>query len=402
MDFKKAYDSIDREVLLNILNEFGVDLKLLALIKATLTETKSKVKFLGCLSDSFQVKTGVRQGDGLSPMLFNCVLEKIIRTWQKKLLEAHYSPLKMGTKSKGVVVDCLAFADDIAILSNDIETARMQIDLLKEIAEQTGLQISFEKTEVMTNIKDAPAKLQTKYGQINRVEKFKYLGEIIMQNGLDKEALKERVRKLEIAYQTSRSIYNKKCLSQNTKLRHYETVLKPVVMYAAETLSLNANKGLLEELEKKERKIIRGILGSNYKNGTHYKKSNQEVYTKIEKVTETIRKRRARYYGHLKRMDGDRLTKQIFHFFDSKPKTTMPWFLNTKEDLQMLHIKPEDAFNKNLFRKKILTNGLTRDEKPKRRLGTTWTEERKLAHSQRMKDFWAQKKMKQIAKCKKT
>lgn len=400
VDFKKAYDSIDREVLLNILNEFGVDLKLLALIRATLTDTKSKVKFLGCLSDSFEVKTGVRQGDGLSPMLFNCVLEKIIRTWRTRLMETDYSPLRIGAKCKGIVVDCLAFADDIAILSNDIETARVQIELLKEIAEQTGLQISFEKTEVMTNIKEAPPKLWTKYGEINRVDKFKYLGEVIMKNGLDKEALRERIRKLEIAYQTSRTIYNKKCLSQNTKIHHYETVLKPVVMYAAETLSLNADKGLLEELEKKERRIIRGIMGSKYKNGIHQKRSNKEVYGKIEKITDTIRKRRARFYGHLKRMDGNRLTKKIFHFFDSKLKTTMTWFRNTKEDLHALEIKPEDAFDRDLFRKKIVTNGINRDEQPKRKRGAPWTDERKQAHSQRMKELWAQRKAKLTAKCK--
>ena len=250
----------------------------------------------------------------------------------------------------------------------------------------------------MTNIKEAPPKLHTKYGDVTRVDKFKYLGEIIMRNGLDKEALRERTRKLEIAYQTSRTIYNKKCLSQNTKIRHYETVLKPVVLYTAVTLSLNANKGLLEELEKKERKVLRGILGSNYRNGNHQRRSNKEVYSKTEKITDTIRKRRARFYGHLKRMDGNRLTKQIFHLFDSNPKTTIPWFRNTKEELQLIHITAEDAFNRDLFRKKILTNGLSRDEQPKRRDGAPWTEERKQAHSQRMREIWALKK----AECDKT
>lgn len=254
----------------------------------------------------------------------------------------------------------------------------------------------------MTNIKEAPPKLRTKYGDINRVEKFKYLGEVIMRNGLDKEAIAERIHKLEIAYQTSRMIYNKKCLSQNTKIRHYETVLKPVVIYASETLFLNANKGLLEELEKKERRIIRGILGSNYKNGVHQKKSNNEVYSKIVKITETIRKRRASFYGHLKRMDGNRLTKNIFDFFDSKTTTTMPWFKNTKEDLQMMQIKPEDAFDRQFFRKKLLTNGLHRDEQLKRRHGVLWSEKRKQAHSQKMKEFWARKKAKSAAECTKT
>ena len=126
------------------------------------------------------------------------------------------------------------------------------------------------------------------------------------------------------------------------------------------------------------------------------KKSNKEVYSAIERITETIRKRRSRYYGHLKRM-----TKQIFHFFDSKPETKMPWFVNTKDDLKVLHLTPDDVFNRAPFRKKILTNGLIRDE-PKRRQGTSWTAERKLAHSQRMREFWTQKKAKQTAKCYKT
>jgi len=81
VDFKKAYDSIDRETLFNTLEEFGADDKSTAIIKSTLTNTKSKVKFMGEISEPFEIKTGVRQGDGLSPLLFNCVLEKVMREW---------------------------------------------------------------------------------------------------------------------------------------------------------------------------------------------------------------------------------------------------------------------------------------------------------------------------------
>lgn len=60
------------------------------------------------------------------------------------------------------------------------------------MAEKFGLLFSFEKTEYMLNQKDAPEKIITKYGDIERVHEFKYLGEVIQSNGLEKEAHKQR------------------------------------------------------------------------------------------------------------------------------------------------------------------------------------------------------------------
>lgn len=83
VDFKKASDSIHWESLLNILKEFGLHPKLIRLIGITLKNTKSKVRFGNELSKPFDINTGLRQGDGLSPLLFNCVLEIIMREWNK-------------------------------------------------------------------------------------------------------------------------------------------------------------------------------------------------------------------------------------------------------------------------------------------------------------------------------
>ena len=90
-----------------------------------------------------------------------------------------------------------------------METAIKQVELLKESAEKTGLQISFEKTKFMTNIKTAPKRIKTKYGQILRTDSFKCLGEVIQQNVSDKEAINFRV-KLKIAYYLTKDTYNKK------------------------------------------------------------------------------------------------------------------------------------------------------------------------------------------------
>jgi hypothetical protein len=68
IDFKKAYDSVRREVLTNIIIEFGVPMKLARLIKMCLNETYSKVCIGKHLSESFPIQKGLKQGDALSPM----------------------------------------------------------------------------------------------------------------------------------------------------------------------------------------------------------------------------------------------------------------------------------------------------------------------------------------------
>ena len=79
IDLKKAYDSISREVLYNILIEFCFTMKLVRLIKMCLIETFSGVRIGKNLSDMFPFRNGLKQGDAVSPLLFNFVVEYAIR-----------------------------------------------------------------------------------------------------------------------------------------------------------------------------------------------------------------------------------------------------------------------------------------------------------------------------------
>jgi hypothetical protein len=71
IDLKKAYDSVRREVLYNILSEFGINRKLAGLIKMCLNETYSRVHIGKNLSDEFPDQNGLKQGEALPPLLWN-------------------------------------------------------------------------------------------------------------------------------------------------------------------------------------------------------------------------------------------------------------------------------------------------------------------------------------------
>jgi hypothetical protein len=65
IDFKKAYNSVRREVLYSILLEFGTSKKLIRLIKMCLNGTYSKIHVGKHLSHTFPIQNGLKQGDAL-------------------------------------------------------------------------------------------------------------------------------------------------------------------------------------------------------------------------------------------------------------------------------------------------------------------------------------------------
>ncbi|MFP3036156.1 MAG: hypothetical protein ACEY3A_04110, partial [Wolbachia sp.] len=79
-------------------------------------------------------------------------------------------------------------------------------------------------------------------------------------------------------------MYNKRCLSRNTKLRHYHAVIRPETLYISEFLILN-RKCLNEKLED-ERKILRKIMGPVKMDGEYRRRYNQELYNYTKKITD--------------------------------------------------------------------------------------------------------------------
>ncbi|XP_071036638.1 uncharacterized protein [Parasteatoda tepidariorum] len=110
IDFKEAFDSINRNRLYEALVEFQLPPKLIRLVEASVSNTVCRVKLLGSLSEDIKVNNGVRQGDSLSCHLFNVAVEKVIRDAEINIRGNIFSNS----------IQISAYADDLDIIARTV------------------------------------------------------------------------------------------------------------------------------------------------------------------------------------------------------------------------------------------------------------------------------------------
>jgi hypothetical protein len=104
-----------------------------------LNGTYSKVLTSKHLSESFPIQNGLEQGDALSPLLFNFALEFAIRKVQETQVG-----LKLNRTHQ-----LLAYADDVNLLGDNIDTRKKNTETLIDASKEVGLEINVEKTKYM-------------------------------------------------------------------------------------------------------------------------------------------------------------------------------------------------------------------------------------------------------------
>ena len=117
IDFEKAFDSVDRHTLWRLMKHYGIPEKIISIVQSIYQGMFCRVVHSGQISESFEVKTGVRQGCLLSPFLFPLVIDWIMKT-------------VTSNRNNGIQwtlltqLDDLDFADDLALLSHNKNRCR--------------------------------------------------------------------------------------------------------------------------------------------------------------------------------------------------------------------------------------------------------------------------------------
>lgn len=114
MDFEKAFDSLVRDVIWKVLEEYKVPRKIISIIRSLYEGFRCHVVHEGKLTDSFEVTTGVRHGFILSPTLFLLVLDNVM----SKVVKGRRRAIQWSKMER---LEDLDFADDIFFTSTKME-----------------------------------------------------------------------------------------------------------------------------------------------------------------------------------------------------------------------------------------------------------------------------------------
>ena len=341
IDFKQAYDSVDRTSLWNIMAEFRIPPKLINLVKACYRNSRACVQIGQRKSEDFEIKTGLRQGCMLSPILFNLVLEKV-----KRSIEVVERGINLG----GVNIQTLAYADDVDVLGTNLNEVRGVYNSYKEAAQGVGLHVNQIKTKIMRMSReeeqiDIQQNGHIMFGEVEKVNEFKYLGSVLTSRNDVKKEIVSRIAAGNRCFYSLLDIMKKRSVSRNTKLRIYNSIIRPITTYGCETWILT--RELQRKLEVFENSVLRRITGPVYdvEESTWRRRHNEEVreLTKQVKITDFISSQRLRWLGHVARMGEQRWPRRVMEGMmeGRRPvgRPRMRWKDNVMSDLEKVGVQ---------------------------------------------------------------
>ena len=240
----------------------------------------------------------------------------------------------------------MAYADDVVLIARNSQTLKDAFKQLDEGSTNIGLSINENKTKYLASSRTRQIGerfMECNNYKFERVKDFKYLGSVITEDNNVEVDIKAKIAAGNRCYYALSQYLRSRTLSRKIKIQIYETVIKPVVLYGAETWVLTKKDEDL--LSIWERKILRRIYGPVCIDGEWRIRSNQELrdlYKKLPIVHE-LKVRRLSWLGHVERMNDSRAVKRVFRENPGgrrlKGRPRKRWLEDVEDDLRKIGVR---------------------------------------------------------------
>jgi len=326
VDFRKAFDSVNREALWAILAARGVPPKLVTLLQDSYTGCEGRVRVDTATSDPFQIRSGVRQGCALSPLLFSTFIDTVIREAIPPEV-ANVAGYQVGVELNGrltapshpsdpgqvrtLSITDLLYADDAALVSRSKAGLTDLLTRLQNVAEKWGLVINIAKTKCMvfhplSKTAALPSPIRLQGGHVQFVDRFVYLGTVWTPSGSLDAEITRRSGIARAAINQLQPLWSMRGIHRSLKTQVAKALIPPALTYCCETWA--PTKHQVECLDVVLHQGLRKALGvtvlDRVRNATLRQLTNVDdmgTYTCLQRL---------RYLGHVAR-GHDRLTHAL-------------------------------------------------------------------------------------------
>jgi hypothetical protein len=175
IDYQKAFDWINKDVLLyKLLKYFKIYGKFYCAVKSLLLNSVTKIRINSCYTDWFNVSSGVRQGDTLSPTLFAMYINDLVK---------EINDLDCGISLGNTKIGILLYADDVVLVAPNEADLQRQLDTISHWCKKWRLMINESKSQIIHFRKKAKPQTNINFAfdtkNLNVVSQYKYLGVVL-------------------------------------------------------------------------------------------------------------------------------------------------------------------------------------------------------------------------------
>ena len=223
-----------------------------------------KVKQNGYLSENFDASVGLKQGDALSPLLFNIYINDLPDIFDEKCA---------GVSLGNIEFNVLAFADDLVLISRSRDGLQECLNRLDHYCNQWKLRINCDKSKIMILSKSGRRfsyDFTVGGAKLEVVNRYTYLGVTLSASGATTEAKNDlRIKSRKALFKLISLIHNTH-LNQLIALKLFDQLIRPIACYGCEYWACPTKKAEISEQiyddlaqEKTHLQFLRYILGVN-------------------------------------------------------------------------------------------------------------------------------------------